>query len=378
MSTRLVVADDLTGATDAAVEFADRGWRAVLHRGGPLSHPVDPTGVGDRDTVVATSTGVRGLSDDLAARVTAAAVGERIGSADRLLVKIDSTVRGSVAGQIAGGLAGWRERHPGARAVVCPASPAHGRTVRSGAVLVEGVPVEQSPAGQDPVSPVREGDLTRLVPGAVGVPVDELGRRTDPILVVDAEDDADLDRLAAALEPLGPEVVAVGSAGLAAALARRGTAAPSVETVPAPGDVLVVVSSLHPVAQEQLRVLTETLDRRGDRARVRVLSTSPERGDASRVAAELAERVRAELRRRPVGTVVLVGGDGAAAVLDALGAHSLQLHHSVLPGTPVGTVVGGDAAGLRVVTKSGGFGNARSLVAIIDRVMPGPTPQEES
>ena len=49
---------------------------------------------------------------------------------DRVFLKIDSTMRGSVPGQVAGALAAWRTRHPDARAVVCPAYPRDGTNRR--------------------------------------------------------------------------------------------------------------------------------------------------------------------------------------------------------------------------------------------------------
>ena len=69
------------------------------------------------------------------------------------------------------------------------------------------------------------------------------------------------------------------------------------------------------------------------------------------MAAALAERSRTT-------ALVLVGGDGAAAVLDRLDADGITIDGAIVPGCPTGIVVGGPADGLRLVTKSGGFGDA--------------------
>src|SRR5690606_27572925 len=115
-------------------------------------------------------TDARPLADDDAARATAGAVGALADAgAARLYVKIDSTMRGSVAGQVAGALSAWRTRQPGAFAVVCPSYPALERTVRDGVLLVDGTPAADSPAGRDPVTPVPRSDLTALLPGSVRV-----------------------------------------------------------------------------------------------------------------------------------------------------------------------------------------------------------------
>jgi uncharacterized protein YgbK (DUF1537 family) len=84
------------------------------------------------------------------------------------------------------------------------------------------------------------------------------------------------------------------------------------------------------------------------------------------VAADFGERVARQLLRHPYDAVVLVGGDGAAAALDRVGATAISVHAALAPGVPIGTTSGGAAHGLHVVTKSGGFGGADSLIQIVD------------
>ena len=126
---------------------------------------------------------------------------------DRVFLKIDSTMRGSVQGQVAGALAAWRTRYPDARAIVCPAYPRMGRTVESNRLLVNGEPVERTSFGRDPVTPVLTSDMTQLIPASA------------PVSVVDAASDADLMAIAASICSAGPSVLPVGSGGLAEALA---------------------------------------------------------------------------------------------------------------------------------------------------------------
>ena len=88
------------------------------------------------------------------------------------------------------------------------------------------------------------------------------------------------------------------------------------------------------------------------------------------VAAVLARRVADELKRQPYDALVLIGGDGALAVLDQLGATQIQIADNLAPGTPHGTVLGGAAHGLQVVTRSGGFGDVESLARIVNLLHP--------
>jgi len=353
-----LVADDLTGAGDAAVGFAEAGWTAVL-----ALRPSHLSSVRPDPTVLAVSTGSRAALDDEAATRTARAVEAVVAAgAERLYLKIDSTVRGSVAGQVDGALAAWSRVHPDARAVLCPAFPAQLRTVVDAHVLVAGAPLAASAAASDPVTPRTTGDLTQVFPGAVRRPRVELDGPPGSRLVVDAHGDADLDELALRLDRAGPEVVMVGSGGLAAALGRRWSeprALWSAEGVR--GRVLVAVSSLHPVTGAQLEQL-----RGGQHATgVDVLTTTTESTTPAAAATGLALRVGTALARGRYEALVVVGGDGAAAILAGLAADSVDIDGAVVPGCPTGIVSGGRADGLRVVTKSGGFGGPAAVEQII-------------
>ena len=165
-----VVADDLTGAGDASVQFAKRdGTLLTLDVRHAVRLKPDTTDIATRTlrvvsgfsrTALAVTTDCRALSNDAAEILTADAVNALMNAGvDRVFLKIDSTMRGSVPGQLAGALAAWRKRHPDARAVVCPAYPAMGRTVESNRLLVHGEPVERTAFGRDPVTPVKTSDM---------------------------------------------------------------------------------------------------------------------------------------------------------------------------------------------------------------------------
>ncbi|CAA9379232.1 MAG: Permease of the drug/metabolite transporter (DMT) superfamily [uncultured Propionibacteriaceae bacterium] len=378
-----LVADDLTGANDSAVQFTLAGWDTWLIRHlTELDKLVPPAGC---SRLAAVTTASRACTDEEAARRTAAAV-EALAAAgvERLFLKIDSTVRGAIAGQVTGSLAAWGAVHPDAVVVICPAFPDHGRTVSGGEVLVAGVPVADSVAATDPVTPVSVSALDQLVPDSVllsavdSISDQHVGRR----FVVDARTNEDLASIASIIDHLGPGGIAVGSAGLAAAMAARWR----VEEQPSARSqqrlvrrVLVAVSSPHPVAQSQvakllarvpdaIRVEAAAEQRRGPIG-IGVISAPGRRTPAAdwKLVA-LAGQVATELNRQPYDAIVLVGGDGALAILDLLGAMAVKITGQISSGIPRGIVVGGLADGLPIVTKSGGFGDARSLLDIIDSI----------
>ena len=103
-----------------------------------------------------------------------------------------------------------------------------------GVLLVNGKPVTETSAATDPVTPVTESHIPSLLRCAhVGqdglASADELAARIERagrIVVVDAADEAELERLAQAIGLLGERALPVGAGGLAAAgpcLGWRGT-----------------------------------------------------------------------------------------------------------------------------------------------------------
>jgi D-threonate/D-erythronate kinase len=309
---------------------------------------------------------------------------------DRLYVKIDSTMRGSVAGQLRGAVDAWGARCTGAVVVLCPAFPDEDRAVVGGVVLVDGIPLDRSPAAIDPITPVAESRLDRLVPGATAALLPDLafgpagngvGSQASRVLFVDASTDADLDAAAAGVDRLGSQGVAAGSAGLAAALARRWSARRTGATahIQSSTRILIGVTSLHPLARELVERLETAVAAHGPRPRaaVDVIGTGALRTDAAAVAESFGEQVAERLSSGSYDTVVLVGGDGAAAALHRVGAGAIRVHGTLAAGVPVGTILGGVAHGMRVVTKSGGFGRSDSLLEIVDRLQAGPSIRKE-
>ena len=355
-----LIADDLTGAGDASVQFAKRGWDVFLAlEVRPKPDTTSATGT----TVIAVTTDSRALSHDAAQKLTCDALTTlmQVGI-DRVFLKIDSTMRGSVRGQVAGALAAWSTRYPDARAMVCPAYPKMGRTVESGRLLVRGEPVERTAFGCDPVSPVATSDMSLLLPPSA---------RTS---VVDAATDGDLMNIAASISAAGPSVIPVGSGGLAEAVAATSTVR-SVRLQPdrpgLPPDIikkrndpriLLQVSSLNPVSHAQVaRLQTAFPD-------VVVLRPPLERGDSTAVAENLAREFRDHLAREHWDVLGLVGGDGARATLKALGAAGIRIVGNLIEGIPLGIVIGGQANGTAVFTKAGGFGDEDALVQCIERL----------
>ena len=335
----LLIADDLTGACDAAVHFARRGYRTQVH----LDSDSQETGVlaistESRDLNVAE---LRQVMRGLAQRLP-------IAQARILFKKIDSTLRGNVGAEIAAALAAFGCE----AAVITPAFPAMGRTVEGGYLRVGGAEAIDLAArlGLDTCAHVQPGMVFAAIESGAC------------FISVDAACDRDLDAIALAGLESGRRILWAGSAGLASALARTlpwgGPPGPGCPpgTAPRPASsVLFCIGSDHPVTVEQQRHLLAL-----GRAEHVMLNLS--------VRQTSVERVR-ELVGNAAGAataLVLSGGDTASLVCRALGVRGIQLADEIVPGIPWGYLSGGAFDGWRVATKSGGFGAPHALIQVAD------------
>ena len=389
-----IIADDLTGAADTGVQLARAGYRtAVAFR----DAPVPPAG--DLDAV-ALDTDSRTMPDGFAAKRVLEA-GRAVRDARIVYKKLDSTLRGPIAAELAAAL-GATGRN---RAVVAPAFPAAGRTTVHGVQLLRGVPVHETEAKDDPRTPVREGHIPTLLasafPSVRSLAVEDLAdtttlRRTlvDAVCVVaDATRDEDLASLVRAI-PDPSEVLWAGSAGLALALGaaypgpHAGAASPWSAQV---RRVLVVVGSLSGVSRGQLRTLTgecgcapvpvggwsgaveEALGparaalSEGACAALHSAEVRDPSGAAGPVVGSLAEVVAGLSEEGVFDALVLTGGETAVGVARRLGAVGIRLEGEVEPGIPAGSLLG--PAPYRVVTKAGGFGEPDTLVRVVRELL---------
>jgi D-threonate/D-erythronate kinase len=381
-----VVADDLTGACDTAVQFVRAGWRTELQIRHRRTHA----------EVIALSTGSRALAERDAAEAVKASVDRLVAAgATRLYKKVDSTMRGHVRAELSAALTRW---HSDAFAVVCPAFPAAGRLVIGGVLSVNGVNVSETAIGRDPVTPVTESHIPTLlggshVVGKSGESPQQFAvrmRNAGPIVIADARSDDDLNRIADAVAFAGSAAIAVGSAGLARHLAARWGDGRTV------GVVIVVVTSAQPVGRAQIDTLrragariwatspAEVLDDdRWNHSSARLLAeiahsgivvmSAPDVGDGD-VPPTLIPARFASLVARIIGDdhevagIVVTGGDAASAVVEALNADGINLQGEVVDGVPIGTIVGGPAEGIRIVTKAGGFGDEQTLIRAAEAI----------
>jgi uncharacterized protein YgbK (DUF1537 family) len=419
-----VVADDLSGGADCGVSFAHAGLDVAIQLD---RHAAPP----DWAQVAVIPTDSR----DAGAEESRAAVTEAVASlASRRPAlwykKIDSTLRGHLAPELAAAIGGVRPD----LTIVAPAFPAHGRTVIGGRGFLNGSPLESAevwraqgltgpdggaalpallcaPGGRADGLRVRSLSLEDIRAGRAGEFLAGVAAGTASVVVCDAETEDDLAAVAAGGLATGRRILWVGSAGLAQHLAvlhvaglhaggRAGVSPPGLPAGAGRKPVAVVAGSAAGAAAGQLGYLES-------RPGIRVVRVHPATILAD-TARDLAAAGRALGEALAAGQDVALGfvppdapGPRGGLLLDtaasrvlsrALGElvarHNDQIGGIVATGgdtalavlsacgitalRPVGEVVTGvpvsiaSPDGRPVVTKAGAFGDDQVLARAVD------------
>lgn len=404
----LVVADDLTGANDTGVMFAEAGFNTLLETN---IHSLELTDVSRAD-IFSVSTDSRPIATAAETKTKETVLKGIEKGINRLYLKIDSTMRGSVNYQIKGALAAWETLYPHTKAVICPAYPTMGRTIENGHLYVNGTPVNETASGKDAICPVKSSSMQDLLPEAVCLTCsteNELIEKINSVphrqIVIDAKTEDDLTIIANAINRLGNDIIPVGSAGLAEKL--KLSDHKSVEkTKPDLGRALILVTSIHETSQNQVdqyisgiggksivfnpspsqlinhRLSNEALQQQLDalihsgrenviiRANPAKVVNHMEDRSINEIARKIAEYLANlglyALNAEKFDSLILFGGDGAATLLDKMKVSEMKVSYAVVPGVPLCTITNGPYKGLNVMTKSGGFGNHSLLTDMLN------------
>jgi D-threonate/D-erythronate kinase len=365
-----VLADDLTGALGSAARLCERGLEPLV-----VWRPEDlPDAFRPRGVVV----DMRTRDAPGGPRATAARWARRLADlgCERFEQRIDSTLRGAPAEELAGLLEGADLAD--AVVVAVPAFPDAGRTCAGGRQRAAGTRREVE------VAPALFGDAAAEVvaPDALA---DRVRAAAVSRFVVDGASDADLRATAeavGALEAEGVPLVTASPGGWlrhhprsarpgaefalvvlgsntalnhrqlgalrdARAVALAGTAEPDWDAV-ARGGQTVVVETIEGSQPDDERRDPRLADRAADAAAA-VLGRAHERGMRCR-------------------GVVASGGHMASRLVDALGAERLGVAGEVAPLCPRGTLHGGPWSGLPIVTKGGLVGEDATLDALVENL----------
>ncbi|WP_367567074.1 3-oxo-tetronate kinase [Lacrimispora sp.] len=398
------IADDFTGASDAASFLVKGGMRVLLVNGIP-GNEIDITGFDAIVVALKTRT-----------METAPAVKESLDGAEwlkkqgagQLYFKYCSTFDSTPKGNIGPVADAVLEKYHIPYTILCPALPVNKRTIKDGILYVNGVPLHESPMKNHPLTPMWDSDIAVLMKSQSCYPCmkvsrDMLGKTKSEVqkeirrfgsgrehfyLIPDFTEEKDAVRI---VEMFGKLPFLTGGSGIMKQLGIYHTGGNGSDKIAEPqtkGRGLVLAGSCSSATLAQIRcylnrggravkiepakLLEKTQDVRSlwleiesSQNETILLYSSDEAEEVKKVQqagreriSELLEQTTAELAYLAVQAgyrrIIVAGGETSGAVTQRLGFDAYQICDSVAPGVPVMIPLGNPS--IRLVLKSGNFG----------------------
>ena len=387
----LIIADDLTGALDAAGPFCDRGLRvATIVDSQSLSSKIDLSKI----DVLAVNSDSRHVSVvEATRRIETIARSLDVEQFNFVIKKIDSTLRGNVVAETVF-LASTFNR---GLAIVAPAFPKQSRTVKKGYVHVAGVKLGETEFAADKLNPAPKESINDLFSEHPDVNEAVLGDSSTDLFVspeclkvvaYDAEHDIELQLAVDAFHANVEASILVGSSGITSRFAQSLPSRSVAQKDVSAESLLFVVGSRSERSELQVQGL---VDRRVgsvahgtngefgalhlDSENVFVLvasENSTEVVPSSVVASRLASTAADVVRSRNFEAVVVTGGDTALALLREMKVSVVEVLRNFVPGIPISRI---SFAGKQILllTKAGGFGDPDLFVRIATELLRGTT-----
>lgn len=397
-----VIADDFTGASDAASFLVNAGMTVVLFNGTPQT---EEDVCNCRAAVIALKS--RTQKTDEAVRETLEAA-DWLSShgADQIYIKYCSTFDSTPEGNIGPVMDAMVGKFGVQYSILCPSLPVNGRTVINGDLYVNGVPLHESPMRNHPLTPMWDCNVSNLMEAqsqykciSVGkisdrdeaelqAEIDEFGKGKEHFYVIpDYETNEDARRIT---ELFGILQVLSGGSGLLEYIAEirlKGETAGNRIDTGIPGKGLLLAGSCSEATLRQIsymqsigisslkmdpaKLLEGTQTEQdiwnfisNNEGTVLIYSSdTPEKVRKNqemgqKKTADLLEKTMAEIARLAVRhgftRLIVAGGETSGSVTKALGFSSFYIGGSVAPGVPV--MIPTDRPEIRLVLKSGNFG----------------------
>lgn len=409
------VADDFTGASDAASFLVKGGMTVQLFNGIPAEGSRVARGV--QAIVIALKSRTQDTGEAVADTMRSLVWLKEQG-VEKFYLKYCSTFDSTPQGNIGPVADAAMEFLGEPYTVLCPALPVNGRVVRNGELYVGGVPLHESPMKNHPLTPMWDSRIASLMKpqsrySCMELWKEQMDRPADEIramltdradgqehfyVIPDYRDMEDGERI---VELFGDLTLLTGGSGILEPLARRFSSRqemlPELD-IRAKGSAILLAGScskatlgqidyfrthgglsykMDPMAMLEGRetledpwkfvrehwgtpVLVYSSDSAQNVKEVQQYGQERVAEMLEQAAAGLAERAVAHGIRR----VVVAGGETSGAVTKRLGFSSYQIGASVAPGVPVMVPMENEA--LRLVLKSGNFGQEEFFVKVLE------------
>lgn len=357
MTSLRLLADDLTGALDAAAEFVALTGPVPVFWHGAIPSVLPPNAALDSGTRERGPAHATAIVHHMA---------PHLAGGDIAFKKIDSLLRGHVITELVACMRGesWR------CCALAPAFPYQGRITQGGKQLARNTDGDWIRAGGDLIADLLSAGVAA-----------RLGRLDADlqtgITVFDAASDEDLRAVVATVRRCPHRVLWCGTGGLAQAIA--GTAALS--TAPLPKPILGLFGSDQSATAAQLAasdphwmMLPDGGPASAERIKSALASTGialasfdlPAGTSRSGAANHIAQQI-GQLAQTldPPGSLIVAGGETLRTLCQSLGATSLEVQGRIVPGVPRSLMQGGRWHGMTVISKSGAFGHPNLLRELI-------------
>ncbi|MDK2877404.1 MAG: D-threonate/D-erythronate kinase [Thermoanaerobacteraceae bacterium] len=412
MEKLCIIADDLTGATDTGVQFSKFGISTAV----VFNYLTIKDLTFDFD-IVSINAGTRNIDREVAySRVKDIVRTLRDMNFKLYYKKIDSTLRGQPDVEIEA----MMDEMGYEMAFIVPSFPANGRKVEKGYLYIDKNLKEEQSNFQSigfvpdifknkkdkPVSLIEIEDVRK---GASNLKqkIDELRKLKKQIFVIDAVSNDDLMNIAIAVKDYATRSVIAGSAGLASCIPLTWKIVKEYQQFPGGKPILFLAGTRNMVTAEQIKTLTafssvkvvemnseeiikgkndEELNRVTDetkkalhegkivvvaidsllKSQKEIYNQEISSENAKKVAKSFGVVAKNIVSDKLIKALVVTGGDVAINVFDTMEAKGIILENEILPGIPVGRLIGGGFEGLHVVTKAGGFGDKDSFINIVN------------
>jgi 2-keto-3-deoxygluconate permease len=413
----IIIADDLTGAADTAVQFSKRGIKSLV------INDIDNAGRSWNEyDVLAVNTASRSDTGDMAYRKTLN-TGKVLSGRDIKLIykKVDSTLRGNIGAELSGLMDSLKISF----CVLVPALPEQGRIVIDGNLYVKGVLLSDTEVKSDPTKPVTESYIpaiiskqtdkktevisyTRVIEGRDSLisAIKQHINNNVQILVIDAREKENLKIIASALAGLKEKILISGSLGLAEFIPEyflaekmrksniiiagsvSSVTLSQIDYVKAHSDTDQIDINIPELfaggkTKEKERVIDIVQDscKKGNDVIIRSagnrsdMDKSFEAGknsgldkpEVSEIIASFLGEIAAEIIRGvSINGMLLTGGDTALKTAKALNVSGLIVENEVLPGMPFGYFSDMAYKDIKIITKAGGFGTEDSIYKVLE------------
>lgn len=415
MDKIIILADDLTGACDTGIKLKNLEHDTLVIVDGANSNNLGTF----EGKALSINTNTRSAEPDAAYNLTARTIRnlKKINEKISYYKKIDSVLRGNIGSEIDACL----DILPFEFAMIAPALPNNGRSIRDGKLLIHNS--EGPDALLDAAEAIQRTTRRKLAIINIDVihrGIEALSQRVGSLvnqgyelILMDTVEDEDFKRITETVRLFSDKCLPVGSAGWIPHLFKAKTSKENKKRkgmLPVKDHVLVVVGTRHPVTVAQVMELrrcpdfsfcllqTEGLNKENSKDYVRSCLNTEQlncikkqgvvittdviyRGDALQefekihnnvsneaIVSALAELVDELSERITIGAIIMSGGDVSGGVLKRLEVDYIDLLEELFPGIVMGVVNRNKRASFLVITKSGGFGKKQTLKDLYEYV----------